>query len=249
MPEPHGTGCPLPGNAGTATPATHTWSQSHRVTLMVVPQGQEGTGQGNSGLTPTPCLVVGEGHGTAGYGTVGPNRAVATVGQGQESERGPRADTITQVMPGPQVGGTDTTLQDRGTRVGQQAGGGDGATEPPYVWVGALGDGGEGEVVVVQLGRGAVSARGEQSAAVRPGTPPRTPHPRGRFGVNPVLGGSNLSVLEVWGLNVLRDGDIELNTPKSGALGLNAPSSGGLGLNVPRDRGLGLNAPDLRFGD
>ena len=70
--------------------------------------------------------------------------------------------------------------------------------------------------------------------------------------------------MEIWGLNVPRDGGLGLNTPRSGVLAakcsqiwrakcpqlwcfgvLNTPSCGGLGLNVSRDGGLGLNAPDL----
>lgn len=82
-------------------------------------------------------------------------------GWGQEGVRGGHHQPGSA---GTMAAGTDKTLPDRGTRVGQQAGagGGAGATKPPYVWVGALGDGGEGEVVIVQLGRGAVSARGRE---------------------------------------------------------------------------------------
>lgn len=112
-------------------------------------------------------------------------------GWGQEGAEGPGGDAIPQAVPGPRVGGTDETLPDRGTRVGQQAGGrGDRAAKPPYVWVGALGDGGEGEVVVVQLGRGAVSAGGRGERGGETGDAAEHPsHPWLRFRVNPVLGG------------------------------------------------------------
>lgn len=76
-------------------------------------------------------------------------------GWGQEGAEGSGGDAVTQEVPGPWMEGTEKTSLDRWTRVG-----GGGAKKPPYIWVGALGDGGEGEVVVVQLGRGAVSAVG-----------------------------------------------------------------------------------------
>lgn len=154
--------------------------------------GRRGQGRGTEGDTdPLP------GSGPAWVFGAGCDREV--------TERWPRRDGDRRVCGDPVVtpsprqcqdhGWDGQTLLDRGTRVGQQVGGGHGAAKPPYVWVGALGNGGEGEVVVVQLGRGAVSAGGgEERMGVRLGTLPSTPRtPRPRFGVNPVLGGGKRS--------------------------------------------------------
>lgn len=117
---------------------------------------------------------------------------MAVVGWGQEGAEGPGGDTVTQAVI-TEEGGRDTQ-----TRCYQTEGQGEDSK-----WDGEGGDvvltfGWEPSAMVEREKLSLCSSDGvrylpgggEESAAVRPGTPPSTPpFPWRHFGVNPVLGG------------------------------------------------------------